>query len=108
MMQPLTKRQRQILEFLERFIKAHGFAPSLMEIGEAFGFSSLATTHAHLSHLQEKGYIFRAWNRGRSIELRGLVEGCCPTCGREFEKSAEGAKVSIETGRKVCDDQAVG
>jgi repressor LexA len=66
---PLTKRQREILDYLNDFIQQHGYAPSLEEIGRRFGLSSLATVHKHLTNLQEKGFIKRAWNRSRSVEL---------------------------------------
>ena len=68
-MMPLTKRQREILDFLNDFIQRHGYAPSLEEIGKRFNLSSLATVHKHLTNLQEKGFIKRAWNRSRSVEL---------------------------------------
>ncbi len=68
-MLPLTKRQREILDYLQEFIREHGYAPSLEEIGRRFGLSSLATVHKHLTNLQEKGFIRRAWNRSRSVEL---------------------------------------
>ena len=68
-MQPLTKRQREILDFLNEFIEQHGYAPSLEEVGRRFGLSSLATVHKHLTNLQDKGFIRRAWNRSRSVEL---------------------------------------
>ena len=66
---PLTKRQREILDYLGEFIQQHGYAPSLEEIGRRFGLSSLATVHKHLTNLQEKGFIRRAWNRSRSVEV---------------------------------------
>jgi repressor LexA len=66
---PLTKRQREILDYLNEFIEQHGYAPSLEEIGRRFSLSSLATVHKHLTNLQEKGFIRRAWNRSRSVEL---------------------------------------
>jgi len=68
-MLPLTKRQREILDFLNDFIQQHGYAPSLEEIGRRFSLSSLATVHKHLTNLQDKGFIKRAWNRSRSVEL---------------------------------------
>ena len=68
-MQPLTKRQREILDYLNDFIQQHGYAPSLEEIGRRFNLSSLATVHKHLTNLQEKGFIRRAWNRSRSVEV---------------------------------------
>jgi repressor LexA len=68
-MVPLTKRQREILDYLNEFIQQHGYAPSLEEIGRRFSLSSLATVHKHLTNLQDKGFIKRAWNRSRSVEL---------------------------------------
>src|ERR1700738_3866895 len=68
-MLPLTKRQREILDYLSDCIKQNGYAPSLEEIGRRFGLSSLATVHKHLTNLQEKGFIKRAWNRSRSVEM---------------------------------------
>src|SRR5258708_12083807 len=65
----LTKGQREILDYLNEFIQQHGYAPSLEEIGRRFGLSSLATVHKHLTNLQEKGFIKRAWNRSRSVEM---------------------------------------
>src|SRR5258708_14228033 len=66
---PLTKRQREILDYLNEFIQQHGYAPSLEEIGPRFSLSSRATVHKHLTNLQQKGCIKRAWNRSRSVEM---------------------------------------
>src|SRR4051812_33447263 len=74
-MLPLTKRQREILDFLNDFIQQHGYAPSLEEIGHRFSLSSLATVHKHLTNLQEKGFIRRSWNRSRSVELLSARTG---------------------------------
>ena len=68
-MLPLTKRQREILDYLSEFITQHGYAPSLEEVGRRFSLSSLATVHKHLTNLQQKGFIRRTWNRRRSVEL---------------------------------------
>jgi repressor LexA len=66
---PLTKRQKQILDHIRDFIDDRGYAPSFEEIAEHFGYSSLATVHEHLSNLERKGYIRKAYNESRSIEL---------------------------------------
>jgi repressor LexA len=66
---PLTRRQKQILDFLESYIAANGYAPSFEEIAEHFTFNSLATVHEHLTNLERKGYIRRAHNESRAIEL---------------------------------------
>ena len=65
----LTKRQRQILDFIGGFIEERGYSPSLEEIGSHFGLSSVATVHKHVSRLVEKGLVRRGWNQNRSIEL---------------------------------------
>jgi repressor LexA len=65
----LTRRQKEILDFLGRYIDRKGYAPTIEEIGEHFGLSSLATVHKHLTNLQEKGLIKRAWNRSRALEI---------------------------------------
>src|SRR2546423_14412081 len=74
-MLPLTKRQREILDYLQDFIQQHGYAPSLEEIGRRLGLWSLATVHKHLTDLQEKGFIKRAWNRSRSVEVLATRSG---------------------------------
>jgi repressor LexA len=65
----LTKRQREILDFVEGFVRFRGYSPSFEEIAENFGYRSLATVHEHLSNLQAKGYIRKNYNESRSIEL---------------------------------------
>jgi repressor LexA len=65
----LTKRQRDIYNCIYRFIKKHGYSPSLEEICSQVGVSSLATIHKHLHNLEQKGVIRRKWNKGRSIEI---------------------------------------
>ena len=65
---PLTKRQKEILDFIHGFIDEHGYAPSFEEIAHSFGYSSLATVHEHLSNLERKGYIRKSYNESRSIE----------------------------------------
>lgn len=65
----LTKRQKEILDFIEEGIAANGYAPTLDEIGERFGLRSLATVHKHVSNLEAKGLIRRKWNHSRAIEL---------------------------------------
>src|SRR6516225_10104436 len=73
----ITRRQREVYDFLERFINEHGYSPSFEEIGEGLGLSSLATVHKHLTNLEKKGLVKRDYNRSRSIDLlpvRGLFK----------------------------------
>ncbi len=65
----LTKRQKQLYDYLDDYIATHGFAPTLEEIGEHFSLNSLATVHKHLTNLEHKGLIMRKWNFSRAIEL---------------------------------------
>lgn len=65
----LYKRQRQILEFVAKFIKKYGYGPTLTEIGKSMGLSSPATIHEHLKALKRKGVIRRNENEVRGIEI---------------------------------------
>jgi repressor LexA len=65
----LTKRQRQILDFITESTGANGYAPSLREIGEHFNLSSPATIHAHIQALKQKGMLKTSFNEARSIEI---------------------------------------
>ncbi len=64
----LTKRQREILDFIRDFQAGSGYAPSLMEIADHFGLSAVSTVHEHLENLSRKGLLRREWNRARAIE----------------------------------------
>ena len=66
---PLTKRQREILNYLSVYSEQNGFAPSFEEIAENFDYNSLATVHEHLTNLERKGYIKRNYNESRAIEI---------------------------------------
>ena len=65
----LTRRQRQIFEFIHEFINDKAYAPSIAEIGAHFNLTSPATVHKHLQNIAQKGLIKRSWNRSRAIEL---------------------------------------
>jgi len=65
----LTKRQSEILSYLQEHIQERGYAPSFEEIAEQFNFQSLATVHEHLTNLERKGYIHRTHNESRAIEV---------------------------------------
>ncbi len=70
----LTRRQRQILDFIRDFVAERGYSPSLEEIGAHFHLSSVATVHKHVQHLVDKGQLRKAWNRARSVEPVEPVE----------------------------------
>lgn len=65
----LTKRQKELLDYLDGYLGENGYAPTLEEIGGRFNLSSLATVHKHLTNLEQKGCIRRTWNHSRAIEI---------------------------------------
>ncbi len=65
----LTRRQRQVYDAVRNFIARKGYSPSLEELGEALGLSSVATVHRHVSRLTEKGLLRKDPNRSRSLDV---------------------------------------
>ena len=68
----LTKRQKEVLDFLVSFANKQGYSPSFEEIAKALKLTSLATVHKHISTLERKGFIRRGYNQSRSIEVTQL------------------------------------
>ena len=68
----LTKRQKQVLDFLVGFLNKHGYSPSFEEIARSLKLTSLATVHKHITTLERKGFIRRGYNQSRSIEVMQL------------------------------------
>lgn len=69
MSEPLTKRQKEVLEYLRSFINKHEYAPSYREIADHFKYSSVATVAEHIEGLKQKGYLENEENMARSIQL---------------------------------------
>src|SRR6516225_10830958 len=65
----ITKRQRQVYDFISEFVQRNNYTPSYQEIGQGLGLSSLATVHKHITNLEKKGLLNRDYNRSRSIDL---------------------------------------
>jgi repressor LexA len=90
----ITKRQRQVYDFIHGFVQKNGYSPSFEEIAAGMGLSSLATVHKHIVNLEKKNLLKRDYNRSRSIDVlpvRGLFkrqnrssppEGALPLMGR--------------------------
>ena len=68
-MEQLTTRQEDILDYIKKYIVAHGFPPTIREIGAALDLSSPATIHAHLANLEKKGFIKKQDSKNRTLEL---------------------------------------
>jgi repressor LexA len=66
----LTPRQQEIWKFLTDYVDAHGYPPTVREIGEAVGLASPSTVHAHLANLERAGLIKRDPTKPRALELR--------------------------------------
>ncbi len=65
----ITRRQKQVYDFISGFVDKHGYSPSFEEIAEGLGLSSLATVHKHITNLEQKELLRRDYNRSRSIDL---------------------------------------
>ena len=65
----LTKRQKQVLDFIANFVDEYGYCPSFEEIARGLELASLATVHKHISVLEAKNYLKRGFNQSRSLEL---------------------------------------
>jgi len=65
----LTRKQKQVLDFIARFVEEHGYSPSYQEIADGLNLASLATVHKHILALETKHYLRRGFNQSRSIDL---------------------------------------
>jgi repressor LexA len=68
----LTKRQKEVLDYLVSFLNKHGYSPSFEEIARSLKLTSLATVHKHITTLERKGFVRRGYNQSRSIEVLQL------------------------------------
>ena len=67
----LTTRQQEIWQFLAEYVDAHGYPPTVREIGDAVGLASPSTVHAHLANLERAGLLKRDPTKPRALELVG-------------------------------------
>jgi len=65
----ITRRQKEVLEFISDFVQKNGYSPSFEEIARGLDLRSLATVHKHITNLQNKGLLARAHNRSRSLDV---------------------------------------
>jgi repressor LexA len=65
----VTRRQKEVLDFLESFVARNGYSPSFEEIARGLDLKSLATVHKHITNLERKGLLDRIHNRSRSIDI---------------------------------------
>ena len=67
----LTKRQREIFDFIKTYSARHGYPPTVRDIGKAIGLTSSSTVHAHLANLEKLGLVRRDPTKPRALELLG-------------------------------------
>jgi repressor LexA len=102
----LTKRQKQVLDFIAGFVDEQGYCPSYDEIARGLELASLATVHKHISVLETKGYLKRGFNQSRSLELapKYLAEHRRPRMGADIPllgRIAAGAPVETVEQRET-------
>jgi repressor LexA len=101
-MATLTKRQKQLIDYLNNYISEHGYAPTLAEVGQYFGLSSLATVHKHLHNLEQKGFIKRQHNHSRALEVASSDKGAPARALRLLGTVAAGAPIdAIENDETI-------
>ncbi len=94
----LTRRQKQVLDFIVSFINRHRYSPSFEEVAAGLELTSLATVHKHLQTLERKGFIRRGYNQSRSIEVVQLPRSVKEDVARHLELPLLGR---IAAGRPV-------
>lgn len=83
--EPLTDRQREVLEFIKGYLVDNGFAPTLRETAAYFGFSSVTGVLCHIAPLIRKGYIHRVKIGNIHTRYMPVVpDGHCPCCARRL------------------------
>ncbi len=93
----LNKREKAILKFIEKQINANGYPPSVREIGKAVDLKSTATVHGYIASLEQKGYIKKESQKGRTLKLLkgGAIEGQESTFDKEVYSSKEMVDVPV-------------
>ena len=86
----LTRRQKEVLDFIAGFISGKGYSPSFEEIAEGVGLASIATVHKHLTALDSKGYLKRSFNQSRALDL-------APKYFREMRQNQQFYPPPVET-----------
>lgn len=91
----INKREKAILKFIEKQIQANGYPPSVREIGKAVGLKSTATVHTYLAKLEEKGYIKKESQKGRTLRLLKGNKGEKKQEDKEFYAGKEMVEVPV-------------
>jgi repressor LexA len=65
----LTRRQKEVLDFIVGFVEENGYSPSYEELARGLNLASVATVHKHIEALESRGYLRRSFNQSRSVEV---------------------------------------
>ncbi len=74
-----SKKQRELLSYIEGFIKGHGYGPSYREVMQALDYKSVSTVAKHIDNLVKKGHLIKRDGSARSLEVVGASEAKVPT-----------------------------
>jgi SOS-response transcriptional repressor LexA len=97
-----TKRQKELLDYVDMFIKEHGYGPSYREVMAALGYKSVSTVAIHINGLIEKGFVRKRDNSARSLEVVSAEygDGSGPAAKRSHSKDASKEKWLVEAVRE--------
>ena len=84
-----TKRQKELLEYVDRFIAEHGYGPSYREIMNAIGYKSVSTVAIHIDGLIAKGYLRKRDNSARSLEVVTTTMTAAGPAARKVDPAKE-------------------
>jgi repressor LexA len=101
----LTKRQREIFEFIKRYSAQYGYPPTVRDIGKAVGLASSSTVHAHLANLEKLGLLRRDPSKPRAIELLDRVQ---KDVGNVVESAVQSVKGIVRPGLPLVGQVAAG
>jgi SOS regulatory protein LexA len=107
----LTKRKKQVLEYVKKYIAKHDYAPSLEEIKKYLHLSSVSTAHYHIQALQDMGYLQKEFNQPRALDvfskqklvqipLLGIIAAGQPIEAVEYKESIAVPKSKVKTGNE--------
>ena len=82
MVERSSKKQRELLLFIDGFIKGNGYGPSYREVMRALGYKSVSTVAIHVNGLIEKGYLRKKDHSARSIEVVTLQDDVMPVVAK--------------------------
>ncbi len=101
----LTKRQQEIFDFIKRYSSAHGYPPTVRDIGKAVGLASSSTVHAHLANLEKLGLLRRDPSKPRAIELLDRVRG---DVGAAVGSAVDNVRGALRGGLPIVGQVAAG